>query len=578
MVNRVLVPVEILSAVAVLVAVGLAAQTVYVSFATHSALPIQDEWSNLLLYRSVLEGGHVLSDLFSQHNEHRSVFPRLILFSDYTFFGGRGLFALSVTFTAVTLLVGLFAFLLRRCRPNSQGSMAVFAMVLLLLFSLVQWENFGCAFQVEFVGVYAAASSAIVVFAVALDRERVGKRSAWLLLTAFTLVAIATFFMANGLLSGIVLVIMALLARASKTRIAAAVIVTALLMALYFFDYRFPTKDQLYPTFGFPSGGFWPSWLPQPVGVGIFTAAYLGNFLDPDVAAASLFGVGGLLALAAVFCRYLFARDSQLFRLALLGIGLFAAGSAFLTAIGRFPYEGIGGAMSSRYTTGSACFWSAMLICGWSLWDRPKYLIAVRLLLAVACLILVTAIVQAPGPAAAFLEDRAFQLKTIENALLQGLVDEKAIEVTYTDAAQVRELSPLLRARSMSVFASREVRLFGRPLSEAGEIDAQPCTASFLVARSDPALGRDGVRVNGTVAIRPDLPLSGRVYLVGPEGMIVGFASSPPGEGEWIGYATATRATKLQAFGQERSGRLCHIGTNIVSDDNSIAAPSPTSE
>lgn len=562
-------PIAIVSGALALLAFALALHTVLVSFWTHHALPLQDEWSNLILFKSFLGGNHLLADLFSQHNEHRNVFPRIILFSDYLLFRGRGYFSLTVIFLAVALLVGLFLFLLCRSRPRAQGTVAIGAMIPLLLFSLMQWENFRSGFQVEFVGVFAAASFAIVLFSLAIERARAGGRWAALIAASFALVGVATFSMASGLLSGIVLIVIALLARAGRTYVTAAIVLTAALAGAFFFDYQLPSRNDLYSSFELPKGeDSDPSWLRGPVGIVLFTAAYLGNFLDPAIEAAIFLGAAGSVGVAIIFWRFLLGRDSDPKRLALLGIALFAAGSAFLTALGRLSSEGIDGAMSSRYTTGSACFWSAVLICGWSLSGQSKYPGVLRVSLGAACLVLVTAILQAPFPSASFLQDQAFMQDMVENALLQGLVDEAAIKATYTDPDWVREVTPLLKERGMSVFASKDARLLGRPLSEAGEVDTEACPGSFDIALSAPALGRNGVRVNGSATIEHLLPISTRVYLVAPERKIVGFASSPVGQPEWSGYATAELHTELHAFARRGSGRLCLVGASVVSIDD----------
>jgi hypothetical protein len=561
-------PITIASGLLALLAVALALHTVLVSFWTHHALPLQDEWSNLILFKSLLDGNHILADLFGQHGEHRNVFPRIVLFSDYLLFRGRGYFSLTVTFLALALLVGLFLFLLYRSRQRTPGIVAIGAMIPLLLFSFMQWENFRSVFQVEFVGVFTAASFAIALFSLAMERARAGGRSARLIAASFALVGVATFSMANGIVSGIVLIVVALLARAGRIYVTAAIALAAVLAGAFFFDYQLPSKSDLYSSFGPPEGqGSDSWWLRGPVGIVLFAAAYLGNFLDPQIEAAILLGAVGLLGVAIIFLRFLLGQDSDPKRLALLGIALFAAGSAFLTALGRLPSEGIDGAMSSRYTTGSACFWSAVLICGWSLSGESKYPRVLRVSLGAVCLVLVIALLRAPFPAASFLQDQAFRQDMIENALLQGLVDDAAIEATYTDPDWVRQVTPKLKERGMSVFASKDARLFGRPLSEAGEVDAEACPGTFDVALSAPALGRNGVGVSGSATIEHLLPISTRVYLVTPERKIMGFASSPVGQPEWSGYATAERHTELQAFARRASGRLCLVGASIVLSD-----------
>ncbi len=125
----------------------------------------------------MLTGKHVFADLFSQHNDHRIAFPRLILFSDYLFFRGRGDFDLTAIFLMQATLVGLLFILLARTRTGAKGRVAVGAMVPLLLFSLRQSENFVWGFQVAFVSVFTLAALAIVIFARALERSRLGEGS-----------------------------------------------------------------------------------------------------------------------------------------------------------------------------------------------------------------------------------------------------------------------------------------------------------------------------------------------------------------------------------------------------------------
>ena len=550
----------VLAAALVPMALVLTVQSVLVSFSTHGALPQGDEWFSLGVFRSMLTGQHVFTDLFSQHNDHRIAFPRLILFSDYLFFRGRGDFDLAAIFLMQATLVVLLLSLLARIRTNAKGSVAVGAMVPLLLFSLRQSENFVWGFQVGFVSVFTLAALAIAIFAKALERSRLGERSGVATSIAYGLAAVATFSMSNGMLCGIVLTAMAVVARSSKRHIVGATVITTALIVAFSFRYQLlggaPLRD---------------AWLHRPLAVLLYAAAYLGNFLDPDIDAAVFLGASGLLALGIVFARFATARDRDPIRLALLGIALFTAGSAVLTALGRFS-DGIDGAMSSRYATGSALFWCAMLICGWSLSASSRHPVALRLVLAGASLVLLTAIVQNQAPGVSVLQDRAFNRNIVENALAQGLVDDAMLKSMDEFPAQVREILPFLRGRVISIFAGQDAQVFGRPLNDAGPVDAKPCPGSFESAESAPALGVNGVRVSGTTGIHHVVPTSARLYLVDPRGTVVGFASTPFGQSSWSGYATAARNERLQAFARLGSGRLCDVGTATVSEEHKPTA------
>ena len=543
-----------------LVAIGTAAllfaasvfvvQSVVVAFATHSPLPQEDEWYSLTVFRSILTGRHVLADLYSQHNEHRILFPRLVMFADYLFFGGGGYFDVVVIFIVQALVVGLFWYLLARSRPG-RGGLALGAMVALLLFSLRQSENFVWGFQVQFVGVFAAGCLSIATFVESLDARRPPMHRAAFAMVAFALSGIAAFSMSNGLLSGMVLVFVAVLARAPWRQVLAAVAVSTALVAAFASGYEMLGGDTLRA-----------AWLEDPARVPLFAAAYLGTLIESDPREAVALGGCGLAAMTVIFARFALGRDRDSVRLALLGIALFTAGSAVLTALGRSS-DGLDGAMASRYATGAASFWSAILICGWSLAGGARHRLPPRLAVASLGLVLLETVVAAQAPTVAVLEERAFRRNVIEDALDLGLVDEAALRAMDDDPAEVRDLVPMLSARNLSIFGSRTFHLVGRPLEEAGALDRQPCSGAFT-AVADPALGPDGARIGGPGRIGRALAREGRIYVAAPDGTIRGLASvSDSGDG-WRGYATAPVGMALRAFARLRSGRLCAIGTATV--------------
>ncbi len=258
------------------VSIGVAIQTVYVCFATHNYLPQDDEWRNLDIFRSIVNNGQIIKNLFGQHNEHRIFFPRLVMFSDYLFFDGRNILNLIVIFAIQTLEAILFLVLLWRSRPSAEGAVAVGAMIVMLLFSMRQSENFVWGFQVQFVGVFACASLAIVLFVMSLSARSQG-RSFALMSAAYALTAISTFSMANGLMSGVALIIIAVLARARARTIILTTALTVILGGLFLFDYQFGDSHAIVGA------------VRRPFQVLTFTAAYLGNFLIFDVDHALFF-------------------------------------------------------------------------------------------------------------------------------------------------------------------------------------------------------------------------------------------------------------------------------------------------
>ena len=237
--GRPILAIRALHPAAALVAWGLIGFAAFIVVSTigftilsHNAIPQADEWFSFEVYDAMRTDGRVLSHLFQQHNEHRILFPRLVLFSNYLFFGGCGLFDKAVILLVQVLETALFVWLIRQIGAGVAARRGLCAVVTVLLFSLYQCENFQWAFQVQFVGVFACASLCCTLFALGLSANGFGRRSAGLIAAAFLLALVATFSMANGILAGPVLVAMALVARARKwVTISAAAVSAALIVA-----------------------------------------------------------------------------------------------------------------------------------------------------------------------------------------------------------------------------------------------------------------------------------------------------------------------------------------------------------
>ena len=543
-------PIAALAAALVLVAVAVAAQTVAESFATHSLLPQGDEWTSLAVFRSVMTGRSVVSDMLGQHNEHRILFPRLVLFSDYLLAGGSGRLDLVAIFVIQALTCGLFLHLLAHGAARSSGRVAVGAVVVLLLASLRQSENFTWGFQVQFVGVFAAGCLAASLFAAAIGAAREGRAAGARTALALAVAGIATFSMSNGLLAAPVLLALAVLGRAPRRMTIAAALASLALAAAFFAGYEV-----------LGSGSLRAALAEHPWRIPAYAAAYLGNLLDPDMGACVLLGAGGLAWAALAALATATGRDRDPVRLALLGIMLFTAGSAVLTALGRSG-DGLGSAMASRYATGAACFWSAVLVHAWSSAGALRRPQALRILVGAAGAVLVAGVLRVQAPTVEIMRTLGVARTAAGDALLQGLVDDAALRAIDDDPAQVRDMLPFLRERRLGVFADPDAGRLGRPLSDAGPVGALPCPGSLDRARADPALGPDGVAVGGTAGGGAAPPATGRIFLADPAGRVVGLGAA--GAGGWTGYARARPGTELRAVLRLRSGRLCGLGAAPV--------------
>ena len=139
---------------AILACVPLAmAVTAVVTVAeTYTAIPYMDQWAAIDGWRRVLNKGLTWKYLFSQHNEHRILLPRLVFLADIAWFRGRGVLNLA-TIGVIQLIGGAFFAAAAWRQRMGVARVAALALALCLMACLAQWENFFWGFQVQFVGV-----------------------------------------------------------------------------------------------------------------------------------------------------------------------------------------------------------------------------------------------------------------------------------------------------------------------------------------------------------------------------------------------------------------------------------------
>jgi len=541
----------------ILMAIAMVADSVTTVVRLHSALPYFDEWDSLALFRDLITGQAPWTDMFSQHNEHRIFFPRLFLFSDYLFFSGQGIFDL-VTIGAIQAAhAGLLIWLLRRARPTARGSLAIAAVVVMLLSSLRQEENFSWGFQVAFVAVFALATLACIVFSDALAAMQAGQAYGGRLISAYAVVVAATFTMANGLLAGLTLVCLAAASRAPLRIVAASGAVLVILALCYFHGYQV-AADQTPLALSL--------W--HPLRLLSYTAIYIGNFLEPDLRTARLLGLWGLVAMAGAAWTVVLRRDTDPVRMALFGIMLFTVGTALLTGLGRLGM-GLDQAFSSRYGTGAAAFWSAILIYWWCFADRVRGATFLRCAVGATALVLVIGAVQSQGPQKGGMEVRARGQRAATDALLLGLKDQVSFDAVDDVSEPIEAGAAFMKMRRLSVFGQRDAGLVGKPIAQAGTmVERVLCEGSVESALAAPDLGRDGVRVSGQASAHADLAMTGRIYLVGGTDAIVGLASRDPSLADpapWSGFAVSPAGTPLRAFARLSHGKLCELGDATVS-------------
>ncbi len=403
-------------------------------------VPYWDQWELVPNFVALSGGSLGLSDLAAQHNEHRMVFPRLIMLvlGTATQWNTVAEMVFSVGLAVCTLTV-----LLRLARPllEEMGPLAglcVVASVSTMLFSWMQWENWFWGWQIQwFLSVLAT------VLSIALASWSLHRESPRLHVTGSALAALVVqYSIASGvvvwLLSGFILAFH----RRRLTILPLWAAVAGVFTALYFIGYIKPAHH--------------PSLLAGFESPKVFLA-YLGNYLSGPIGRSSLHGLamlGLFLALTSFACIRWRARMDLV--LPWLAIGGFAVANALLTGLGRAGFGAAQG-LSSRYVTIALLLSIAVVPLGllaMLAWIASRRWRSV----AGAGLAAVTFILTVRGDARSIADIQALHQKMIAGrqcVLLEDLASDECLLRVYVDASATRTRISQLRNLHWGGFADR---------------------------------------------------------------------------------------------------------------------------
>jgi hypothetical protein len=297
-------------------------------------VPFHDDWALITFFQLHDDGRLTLADFFSQHNEHRPVFPRA---ADFLLAFATGWDLRVELYRNFAVAVATFVLLLVALRRTLDRTAFLVAGVVasVLFFSTVNWENWLWGWQLQWFLSNLAAVGAL--YALSSDR-----RPRAMLALAVACGVVASFSLGQGLLIWPVGLVVLLLRR--RPWIVWACAGAAVVLA-YFVGW----DDPAY----LPSKS---SALEHPVDVVRYVALYLGRALGISNATGQLVGAALVVAFAAAAADVLLHRRDRLLvdRAApWLGIGLYALGAAVTTAVSRV---GFGLTAVARYHIMAALF------------------------------------------------------------------------------------------------------------------------------------------------------------------------------------------------------------------------------
>jgi hypothetical protein len=311
----------------------------------YSPVPYADLWGLFPFIERGLRGDFGLSDLWAQWNEHRFFLARIQFLVDYRFFEGTNIYLFVSIATSCLLLAGTFAAAVwfdTRDWLLTLGTLAVAGTSALPLAGV---ENLTLAVQVQFVQVFLWATVSILGVVMA-TRSTVAPRQAIGSGVAAIAAIAATYSLANGLLTWVVVVLLAVVLRLERRCTAALVIVGLVTTATYLWHFEFVRERSL----------------SDPVGLAHYVVLYLGAAPTPNPGSAAVVGAAGFMLLL-LLCGVVWADRFGRSILVPFGAGVsaFIALTAAQTATGRLDL-GVSQALASRYSIASYTFWLGLFV------------------------------------------------------------------------------------------------------------------------------------------------------------------------------------------------------------------------
>lgn len=308
-------------------------------------LPVADDWTLVPFILKAQQHSLSFLDFFAQNNEHRYVFPKLLLVILAPLTSGN-IKAEMFCSVALALLAsgGVFYLLCRTVETSFDKKLLLLGLVNLLLFGPVQIGNWtwGCQFVLLMVNVWLVVGIAVAVSDLSLPAKFIG---------CILIAVVATFTFGGGVVMWVITFPVALLYE-TRVRIprrygwlAGWLILWAVTMTGYFFHY---VKPSVHPPLAASH---------NPVDYFLYISTFLGAHLSKAMPTestvfASILGTILMLAYLSGILWTIRSRNATLKRnmLPWLGIGAYALANAALAAVTRIGF-GVNQGLDSRYTT-----------------------------------------------------------------------------------------------------------------------------------------------------------------------------------------------------------------------------------
>jgi len=489
---------------------------------SHSLVPFWDEWSEIDAIATAPNHQLPLSWLWSQHNEHRVVFYRLLLLADIHMFHGEHWISFWCILAVQILFLVCLARMLRFCGVSGTLWRAIVGLGGFALFCPAQWENFRWAFQISFLlpGFFLILALSTVL---RYQRSVEQLRPQWVYLVLSILAAgAATYSNANGIVLWPLLLLVAIALLPRVEVIACFAGFGAVFIGLYLYHYVGPSG---------PSSPL--RALHHPLSIGRYIAEYFGiTHILWGVRISNWFaissGVIGLFVALAVVVTVLWRQKREPVQIALLGFTFFAIATALLTALGRVSL-GLEQSFSSRYQTFNLLFWFSTASLLLLLVDKTSPFLRTAFLVAMggAMLLAFATFPVALGSS----RTRTRRAEAAATALLSGVPNKDAMAVLYDDPIVVWRDADYFRQQHLFMFSDVRNDQLGQLLSSTYQSSQLRCEGQVTTVQRLPPgeLLEDGDRgafgISGLATDRFSQTRERRLVFVS-DNKIVGYGAS----------------------------------------------------
>lgn len=301
-------------------------------------VPYWDQWELVPTLEKMHNHTLTLNDIWQQHNEHRIFFPKLLMLFLAYFSGWNFFVELCANLIMVTICLYLLFSMLDSTSDFKKNTI-IKVIVTLLVFSMVQYENWLCGWQLQ---IFMSLLGSIITI-LSLNKWQGTVHG---LIIAIAGAVLASYSFGSGLVIWPAALFFLIFSKNWRLKHIIIWIISCIVVVfLYFYQYRFsktnaPTSYIFNHLFAFFQ----------------FMLAYLAAPLAWDTASANWISA---ILFITIILSILDIRRIDKVRLTKLmpwlSLIIFAILSAFLTGLGRIGL-GIGQAMESRYTTISTLF------------------------------------------------------------------------------------------------------------------------------------------------------------------------------------------------------------------------------